>query len=200
MRAEGRSGTRRGKAFCNPPDLCVRIWRSTPWRWRVEPSTRRRRPHRRIHHSDRGGQDLCIRYSQRLAVNEIVASVGSKGDSFDHGMAELRTASLMKAHVRGLVHRRSAQHRARVEEGADGADASVSELVPAHHRAWSTFADRRAPSPRCRDQHSSSIGYPAALQTTQRAPPNQRRESRAGTRSTALAGVPAPAYRSWRWP
>ena len=41
-----------------------------------------------IHHSDRGVQYLCVRYSDRLAENEIVASVGSKGDSFDNAMAE----------------------------------------------------------------------------------------------------------------
>jgi putative transposase len=29
-----------------------------------------------------------VRYSQRLADNNIVASVGSKGDSFDNAMAE----------------------------------------------------------------------------------------------------------------
>jgi putative transposase len=41
-----------------------------------------------VHHSDRGGQYLSIRYSQRLADNDIVASVGSKGDSFDNAIAE----------------------------------------------------------------------------------------------------------------
>jgi putative transposase len=41
-----------------------------------------------VHHSDRGVQYLSIRYSDRLAVNEIVASVGSKGDSYDNAMAE----------------------------------------------------------------------------------------------------------------
>lgn len=41
-----------------------------------------------IHHSDRGSQYLCIRYSDRLAANEIVASVGSKGDSLDNALAE----------------------------------------------------------------------------------------------------------------
>jgi len=40
------------------------------------------------HHSDRGVQYLSIRYSERLAVNDIVASVGSKGDSYDNAMAE----------------------------------------------------------------------------------------------------------------
>jgi putative transposase len=41
-----------------------------------------------VHHSDRGVQYLTVRYSERLAVNSIVASVGSKGDSFDNAMAE----------------------------------------------------------------------------------------------------------------
>jgi len=36
-----------------------------------------------VHHSDRGVQYLCIAYSERLAENEVVASVGSKGDSYD---------------------------------------------------------------------------------------------------------------------
>ena len=41
-----------------------------------------------VHHSDRGSQYLSIRYSQRLADNNIVASVGSKGDSYDNSMVE----------------------------------------------------------------------------------------------------------------
>jgi putative transposase len=41
-----------------------------------------------IHHSDRGVQYLSIRYSERLAASDIVASVGTVGDSFDNAMAE----------------------------------------------------------------------------------------------------------------
>jgi putative transposase len=41
-----------------------------------------------IHHSDMGTQYLSIRYSQRLADNGVVASVGSKGDSYDNAMIE----------------------------------------------------------------------------------------------------------------
>lgn len=41
-----------------------------------------------IHHSDRGVQYLAIRYTERLAQNGVVASVGSRGDSFDNAMAE----------------------------------------------------------------------------------------------------------------
>jgi putative transposase len=36
-----------------------------------------------VHHSDRGGQYLSIRYTERLAENGVVGSVGSRGDSYD---------------------------------------------------------------------------------------------------------------------
>ncbi len=41
-----------------------------------------------VHHSDRGSQYLSIRYSERLAEAGAVASVGSKGDSYDNALAE----------------------------------------------------------------------------------------------------------------
>jgi putative transposase len=41
-----------------------------------------------VHHSDRGVQYLSIRYAERLDANDIVASVGSKGDSYDNALAE----------------------------------------------------------------------------------------------------------------
>jgi putative transposase len=41
-----------------------------------------------VHHSDRGVQYLSVRYSERLAANDIVASVGSKGDSYDNSLVE----------------------------------------------------------------------------------------------------------------
>jgi putative transposase len=36
-----------------------------------------------VHHSDRGSQYLAIRYTERLADQGAVTSVGSKGDSYD---------------------------------------------------------------------------------------------------------------------
>jgi putative transposase len=36
-----------------------------------------------VHHSDRGVQYLSIRYTERLAQNGAVSSVGSRGDSYD---------------------------------------------------------------------------------------------------------------------
>jgi putative transposase len=41
-----------------------------------------------VHHSDRGVQYLAIRYTERLAEAGVVASVGSKGDSYDNALAE----------------------------------------------------------------------------------------------------------------
>lgn len=54
-----------------------------------------------VHHSDRGVQYLSIRYSERLADAEIVASVGSKGASYDNALAE----SFNGLYKTELIHR-----------------------------------------------------------------------------------------------
>jgi putative transposase len=51
-----------------------------------------------VHHSDRGVQYLAVRYTERLAATEAVASVGSKGDSYDNALAEAVNA-LFKAEL-----------------------------------------------------------------------------------------------------
>jgi transposase InsO family protein len=55
-----------------------------------------------IHHSDRGSQYLCIRYTERLCEAGIEGSVGSVGDSYDNAMAE-SVIGLYKAEV---IHRK----------------------------------------------------------------------------------------------
>ncbi|WP_329191336.1 IS3 family transposase [Streptomyces sp. NBC_01435] len=50
------------------------------------------------HHSDRGVQYRAIRYTERLADEAAVASVGSKGDSYDNALAEAFN-SLFKAEL-----------------------------------------------------------------------------------------------------
>jgi putative transposase len=55
-----------------------------------------------VHHSDRGGQYLSIRYTERLAEAGAVTSVGSRGDSFDNALAE-STIGLYKTE---LIRRR----------------------------------------------------------------------------------------------
>ena len=48
-----------------------------------------------VHHPDRGVQYLSIRYTERFAANDIVASVGSRGDSYDceHDVGVVRLVS-----------------------------------------------------------------------------------------------------------
>jgi putative transposase len=41
-----------------------------------------------VHHSDRGVQYLSIVYTERLAAEQAVTSVGTRGDSYDNAMAE----------------------------------------------------------------------------------------------------------------
>jgi len=41
-----------------------------------------------LHHSDRGGQSVSIRYTERLLEAGIEPSVGSVGDSYDNALAE----------------------------------------------------------------------------------------------------------------
>ncbi len=56
-----------------------------------------------IHHSDRGVQYRSVSYGQSLADSKVVASVGSKGDSYDNAMAEALN-SVFKAE---LIDRRT---------------------------------------------------------------------------------------------
>jgi len=53
-----------------------------------------------VHHSDRGVQYLSIRYTERLAAEGAVTSVGSKGDSYDNAMAE----SIIGLYKSELIH------------------------------------------------------------------------------------------------
>ena len=55
-----------------------------------------------VHHSDRGTQYLSIRYTERLADEGAVGSVGSRGDSYDNAVAE-STIGLYKTE---LIRRR----------------------------------------------------------------------------------------------
>jgi transposase InsO family protein len=72
------------------------LWRWWLWRRQVAQCWRVRRVSGdRLVHVCRswwirncGVQYLSIRYSERLAVNDIVASVGSRGDSYDNALVE----------------------------------------------------------------------------------------------------------------
>ncbi len=64
-----------------------------------------------VHHSDRGGQYLSIRYTERLAEAGAVRSVGSRGDSYDNALAE----SVNGLYKVELIHRRSWRSLEQVE-------------------------------------------------------------------------------------
>jgi len=70
----------------------------------LEQALHERRPSggKLIHHSDRGGQYVSIKYSERMAEAGIEPSVGSVGDSYDNALAETING-LYKAEV---IHRR----------------------------------------------------------------------------------------------
>lgn len=41
-----------------------------------------------IHHSDRGTQYLSIKFTDKMAENQVIPSVGTTGDSYDNALAE----------------------------------------------------------------------------------------------------------------
>jgi putative transposase len=51
-----------------------------------------------VHHSHRGVQYLAVRYTERLAEEGAVTSVGSRGDSYDNALAET-VMGLYKTHL-----------------------------------------------------------------------------------------------------
>lgn len=63
---------------------------------------RRPKPHRLVHHSDRGSQYLSIRYSERLGEAGIEPSVGNTGDSYDNALAE----TINGLYKTELIHKR----------------------------------------------------------------------------------------------
>jgi transposase InsO family protein len=70
-----------------------RVWRTAHASFvldALEQALHERRPVRGglVHHSDRGGQYLSIRYTERLIDAGIEPSVGSVGDSYDNALAE----------------------------------------------------------------------------------------------------------------
>lgn len=61
-----------------------------------------------VHHSDRRVQYRAIRYTRRLA--DAVASVGSKGDSYDNAMAEALNSLFKAERTRNPVSRTRQRH------------------------------------------------------------------------------------------
>jgi putative transposase len=86
-----------------------------------------------IHHSDRGVQYLSIRYTERLAEEGAVTSVGSKGDSYDNALAE----TVVGLYKTELIRRRSPWRT------ADQVELATAE--------WVDWVEPPSP-PQCREQ------------------------------------------------
>ena len=94
-----------------------------------------------VHHSDRGVQYLSIRYTERLAEAGAVASVGSRGDSYENAPAE----SFNGLYKSELIHRR----------GRPGAMSSTSNGTPSTTSTGSTTGASTTRSARSRQQQGS---------------------------------------------
>ena len=130
-----------------------------------------------VHHSDRGGQYLAIRYTERLADAGAVNSVGSKGDRYDNALAET-VNGLYKAE---LIHRQGPWRTADQVEARDrapgstggtrgGSTAACGDIPPAEFEAayWATH--RRQPFGMPRE--TSEVSTPSALAQRSRASRN----------------------------
>jgi putative transposase len=90
-----------------------------------------------VHHSDRGGQYLSIRYTERLADAGAACSVGSRGDSFDNALAE-STIGLYKTE---LIRRRGPWR------GLDDLELATLEWVDWYnHRRLHSACGNRSPA------------------------------------------------------
>ncbi len=92
-----------------------------------------------VHHSDRGGQYLSIRYTERLSDAVAVVSVGSKGDSYDNALAESFNG-LFKAEL---------IRRYRPWRGTDDLELATLEYLDwySHRRLHTACGDARPLSP-----------------------------------------------------
>lgn len=91
-----------------------------------------------VHHSDRGVQYRAVRYTERLAEAEAVASVGSRGDSYDNAMAEAFN-SLFKGE---LIH--NPLKRGRGWQSINDVEIAVAEYIDwyNHRRVHGELAQR----------------------------------------------------------
>ncbi|WP_366518077.1 IS3 family transposase, partial [uncultured Georgenia sp.] len=94
-----------------------------------------------VHHSDRGVQYRAVRYTERLAEAEAVASVGSRGDSYDNAMAEAFN-SLFKGE---LIH--NPLKRGRGWQSINDVEIAVAEYVDWYnHRRVHGELGQRSPA------------------------------------------------------
>ena len=111
-----------------------------------------------VHHSDRGVQYRAIRYTERLAEAEAVASVGSKGASYDNAMAEALNSLFTAECIRNPVMRPKGGWKSVVDVEIAVAEyidwynyrrlhGEIGLVPPAEHKAnhWATITPEHYP-------------------------------------------------------
>src|SRR5690606_9469973 len=83
---------------------------------------------RLIHHSDRGGQSLSIRYTERLAEAGIEPSVGSRGDRYDYRRSGAASGSSARCWCRSVSTGASGSRPSRPRGRTTGADSPAPGL------------------------------------------------------------------------
>lgn len=106
-----------------------------------------------VHHSDRGVQYLAIRYSERLADAGAVASVGSRGDSYDNALAET---------INGLYKTELIRRRGPWRTVEDVELATLEWVDWFNHRRLHSACDNRPPAEHEALFYSSLSAAPAA--------------------------------------
>ena len=126
-----------------------------------------------VHHSDRGVQYLAIRYTERLAANGVVNSVGSRGDSYDNATAES---------IFGLYKTELIRNKAR------GAGSTTSNSPPSNGSTGSTTSASSTNSAASRQQNSRTS---TTVTTTQAIRPKLKPTRLCETRGASVGPVRA---------
>ena len=105
------------------------------------------------------GKYLSIRYTERLAANDIVASVGSRGDSYDNALAE----SIIGLYKTELVRNRGPW------KGLDDLELATLEWVDWFNHRRLLHRNGRVPPAEAEDRHyrQRDSGHQATTQTKQ---------------------------------
>lgn len=123
-----------------------------------------------VHHSDRGGQYLSIRYTERLREAGIEPSVGSVGDAYDNALAETIIGLYKTEVIRGRGPWRGVEHvefeTLDWETGStlDGCLSRSGTCHPPSSRSYTTTPRRLRPS--WPDSGEEPSGQPGAVQSS----------------------------------
>jgi transposase InsO family protein len=120
-----------------------------------------------VHHSDRGGQYLSIRYAEQLTEAGAVTSVGSRGDSFDNALAEtiigLYKTELIRRRGPGRALTRSSTPPWSGSTGSTTAG-SWNRSATSHHRSSRPPTGEQRPPAASTDSSTRASDKPGAVQ------------------------------------